>query len=71
MLHQGAVAGLGITILPRMMIKADLDANKLIPVLPEWQPDNRIIHALYPSRRGLLSAVRHFLDYLEAAIGDI
>lgn len=71
MLHQGALAGLGVTILPRMMLKADLDAGRLIPVLPEWQPGHRIIHALYPSRRGLLSAVRHFLDYLELTIGDM
>ncbi|MBJ3816547.1 LysR family transcriptional regulator [Shimwellia pseudoproteus] len=47
MLHQAVLAGLGITILPRMMITSDLADRRLIPVLPEWQPDNRIIHALY------------------------
>ncbi|MBJ3817113.1 hypothetical protein F9C28_20150, partial [Shimwellia pseudoproteus] len=46
---------------------------KTQPATGETYPKSDLFNkaALYPSRRGLLSSVRHFLDYLEAAIGDI
>jgi len=31
-------------------------------VLPEWRPASEIVHAVFPSRRGLLSSVRSLLD---------
>lgn len=33
-------------------------------VLPDWAPTPGIVHAVFPSRRGLAPAVRHFLDFL-------
>jgi DNA-binding transcriptional LysR family regulator len=33
-------------------------------VLPGWAPRPGVIHAVFPSRRGLIPAVRHFLDFL-------
>ena len=33
-------------------------------VLPDWAPQPAIVHAVFPSRRGLSPAVRRFLDYL-------
>ena len=31
---------------------------------PDWAPTPGIVHAVFPSRRGLAPAVRHFLDFL-------
>jgi len=35
-----------------------------VPILPQWQPRHGIVHAVFPSRRGLLPAVRALIDYL-------
>ena len=35
-----------------------------IALLPDWKAAHGIFHAVYPSRRGLLPAVRVFIDYL-------
>jgi len=47
-----------------MMIWQDIEAGRLVPVLPRWRPRAGIIHAVFPSRRGLLPSVRAFLDFL-------
>ncbi|QID17558.1 LysR family transcriptional regulator [Nitrogeniibacter mangrovi] len=63
-LRQAALAGIGIVQLPHMVVDDDLAAGRLIRLLPEWAPRSGIVHALYPSRRGLLPAVRELIDYL-------
>jgi len=33
-------------------------------VLPEWNSPQGIVHVVFPTRRGLLPAVRAFIDFL-------
>ncbi|PCF95335.1 LysR family transcriptional regulator [Vreelandella nigrificans] len=71
-LYRAALAGVGIVQLPSLMLGDALTSKTLISVLPEWQPRREVIHAVYPSRRGLLPSVRALLDFLAeryAAIG--
>ena len=63
-LRSAAVAGVGVLMLPRMMITDELASGALVPILPQWQPRHGIVHAVFPSRRGLLPAVRALIDYL-------
>lgn len=56
--------GVGIAQLPTMMLGAELGGGGLVDVLPDWTPRSRIVHAVFPSRRGLLPALRALLDYL-------
>ncbi|HEV7308048.1 LysR substrate-binding domain-containing protein [Ensifer sp.] len=63
-LRDAALDGAGIVQLPSMMIWKDLAAGTLVPVLPEWRPASGIVHAVFPSRRGLLPSVRTFIDFL-------
>jgi hypothetical protein len=35
-------------------------------VLPQWAPQAGVVHAVFPSRRGLLPSVRALLDFLAA-----
>ncbi|MCY1561900.1 hypothetical protein D9M68_992190 [compost metagenome] len=51
--------------LPSVVVQADLDAGRLVNVLPEWAPRTGLVHAVFPSRRGLLPSVRALLDFLE------
>jgi DNA-binding transcriptional LysR family regulator len=66
-LLQAALAGMGVVQLPTMMIWQDIEAGRLIHVTPEWRPRDGIIHAVFPSRRGLLPSVRALLDFLAEA----
>lgn len=67
MLREAALAGLGIVQLPNMLIWEDIAAGRLIHVLPDWSPRAGIIHAVFPSRRGLLPSVRALIDFLANA----
>ena len=59
-----AMEGTGITLLPDYMCQRELREGKLVEVFPEWRPRPGIMHAVFPSRRGMVPAVRRFLDYL-------
>ncbi len=65
------LAGTGISFLPEMLSKAELQAQLLVPVLPGWTLKPGMLHAVFPSRRGQVPAVRSFLDFLgECLQGD-
>ena len=38
--------------------------GQLVQVLPQWQSPEDIVHCIYPSRRGMMPAVRALLDFL-------
>jgi DNA-binding transcriptional LysR family regulator len=65
-LREVALAGQGIVVLPRLMVREALQQNQLKVILSDWQLPRGLLHAVYPSRRGLLPAVRVFLDFLSA-----
>lgn len=63
-LRIAALHGIGVAQLPTMMVRDDLAAGRLVDLLPQWRPVPAIVHLVYPSRLGLLPAVRHLMDYL-------
>ncbi len=63
-LREAALAGVGVVQLPTMMIWEDIGAGRLLHVLPDWRPRSGVIHAVFPSRRGLLPSVRALVDFL-------
>ena len=63
-LRIAASAGIGVVQLPTMMMTEELSDGRLVRVLEEWAPPREIVHAVFPSRRGLLPAVRGLIDYL-------
>ncbi len=63
-LRFAALHSIGIVQLPTMVIGADITAGDLIDVLPDWAPRSGIVHAVFPSRRGLLPSVRSLIDHL-------
>lgn len=67
-LKLAVLRGTGICVLPDYMCSDDIRDGLLIPVLPGWAPRQGIFHAVFPSRRGLVPAVRRFLDFLDEAI---
>jgi DNA-binding transcriptional LysR family regulator len=63
-LRSAALAGIGVVQLPDMMVRAELAQGDLVFVMAGWAPRPGIVHAVFPSRRGLLPAVRALIDYL-------
>ena len=63
-LKLAVLAGTGISFLPENLSKAELQAQLLVPVLPGWAPKPGMVHAVFPSRRGQVPAVRGFLDFM-------
>ena len=63
-LKYAILKGVGMCILPDYMCRRDLRLGELEQVLPGWAPRPGVVHAVFPSRRGLLPAVRRFLDFL-------
>jgi DNA-binding transcriptional LysR family regulator len=63
-LHQAAIQGVGVAQLPEIMVRSDLSSGALVAVLPGWTPKSGVIHAMFPSRRGLLPSVRNLIDFL-------
>ena len=63
-LRSAALAGVGIVQLPLLMLKDQIAAGTLVHLLPEWRTRREIIHAVFPSRRGQLPAVRALIDFL-------
>jgi DNA-binding transcriptional LysR family regulator len=65
-LKEAAIAGLGIVALPGYVCREDVRSGALRRVLPDWIAGDSTLTALVPYRRGLLPAVRVFLDHLAA-----
>lgn len=59
-----ALQGTGMCFLPDYMCHDEIENGRLEHVLPGWAPQRGIFHAVYPSRRGMVPAVRRFLDFL-------
>ena len=70
-LRNAALAGVGVVQLPLMMVTQQLAEGSLVRLLPQWAPRTEILHAVFPSRRGLLPSVRLLVDYLAEAFGEL
>lgn len=64
MLMALAKQGIGITLLPETICAEAVRAGELEVVLPDWRLPQGIFHAVFASRRGMLPAVRVFIDFL-------
>lgn len=64
LLRSAVLEGLGIALLPESVARSDLEAGRLERVLPGWNIPQGVCHVVFPSRRGMLPAVRAFIDFL-------
>lgn len=63
-LTEAAVQGRGIALLPSVATQEERRRGQLVQVLPQWRSPEGIVHCIYPSRRGMIPAVRALLDFL-------
>lgn len=69
-LRAAALAGLGIVQLPLLVTYDDIKTGRLVEVLPDWQLRGGVVQVVFPSRRGMLPAVRAFIDYLADSFAE-
>ena len=65
-LRVAAISGVGVAMLPRELVEADIQAGRLQHLLPGLTSTPGLVHAIFPTRRGMVPAVRHLLDALVA-----
>lgn len=65
MIHQWALQGHGITVLPDYQVQADLDSGKLTELLPDWHLPEGGIHAVYSAHKHLPARTRALIDFLK------
>ena len=59
-----AVAGLGIAASSESSARAELEAGKLVRVLPDWDFASMEMNALFVSGKTIKPAARAFADFL-------
>jgi DNA-binding transcriptional LysR family regulator len=63
-LRRAAIRGVGVACLPALLVADDLSRGALVRLLPSLSSQSGIVHAVFPSRRGMVPAVRSLLDSL-------
>lgn len=68
-LRQAVLAGMGVSMLPDVLISEDLASGKLVPLLQDYQPPSRTMWLMYPQDRYRLPKVRQFVEHALRAWG--
>lgn len=63
-LRQVTLNGGGLFLAASFIVADDLQAGRLVPLLPEFRPVEFAINAIYPHRRHLTAKVRRLIDLL-------
>jgi DNA-binding transcriptional LysR family regulator len=64
---QAALNGLGFTMLPATLCQTELDEGLLLRLLPDWFLPSGNLQVVYTHRRGMLPAVRVWIEHLSAS----
>ena len=67
-LRRLAVAGIGITALPDLLVGRDVASGRLERVLDAWTGDPSALFIVFPSRKDMTPRVKAFADHLAKAM---
>jgi DNA-binding transcriptional LysR family regulator len=68
LLTMAAIGGAGIALTPFNACRQAIEHGQLLQLFPEYRAGTHQLHAVYASRRGLLPAVRAFIEFLAAEL---
>jgi transcriptional regulator, LysR family len=66
-----ALTGLGAAVVSSWAVKEDIEAGRLVHVLPEWQPSALPVHLVYPWSRYYPARLRLFLEMMRKVMPEI
>ncbi len=69
-LKKAAITGLGIVALPAYTCQAEVKANHLKRVLPDWHAGEAQLSLLFPHRKGISGQVKALRDYLLEEVNE-
>jgi DNA-binding transcriptional LysR family regulator len=70
-LRSAALLGLGAAVVSAWAVQEDLQAKKLIHLVPDWQATPLPVYLVYPQARHYSSPLRAFLALMREAIPDV
>ncbi|HLI99709.1 MAG TPA: LysR substrate-binding domain-containing protein [Bradyrhizobium sp.] len=70
-LRRAVIEGIGAALVPLLLVADDIERGALVRLLPSLNTQAGIIHAVFPSRRGMVPAVRALLDFLAETIETV
>ncbi|GHA66431.1 LysR family transcriptional regulator [Formosimonas limnophila] len=65
---EAAINGIGIALLPHITAQAAIKDKQLVHVLPDWQPADIPVHAVFASARYVSPKVRSFIELAQQAM---
>jgi len=68
-LRAAAVSGMGVALLPLMMVEDDLASGDLVRLLGDYVAPERALHIVYPSARLMTPKLRTFVDCVLEHLG--
>jgi DNA-binding transcriptional LysR family regulator len=68
--RQAALRGLGLAILPVLTVRDDLEAGRLVPVLPDYEAYHGILSLVRPPTPFEPPKLRVFIDFITAALRE-
>lgn len=63
-LREAVLGGYGFGFMPDFCVSADIEAGRLVEVLPHWRYPEITIQAVYPGNRQIAAKVRAFVNFL-------
>ena len=66
-----ALAGQGVIHQPSFLVQDDLDAGRLVELMPDYRSDELGVYAVYPTRKFVTPKVRALVDYLQSTFPDV
>lgn len=69
-MHRMALAGVGFAALPRAMVEADIQAGKLVRLLPSWRLNSLPITAVWPRHSTRNGLTVRLIDFLVEQLSD-
>jgi DNA-binding transcriptional LysR family regulator len=66
----GAIGGAGLAVLPFNVCHQAIAKGELVVLLPNYRAPAHQLHAVFPTRRGLVPAVRAFIEFLAVELAQ-
>ncbi|VAW49885.1 Transcriptional regulator, LysR family [hydrothermal vent metagenome] len=63
-IKQAAIAGLGVVLIPEMLIRSALQSKKLVPLLSEIKFESHALYVVYPHHKQESRKLRILIDFL-------
>lgn len=70
-LRNAVTAGLGVAAMSAWMAHEDLEAGRLVRLLPQWQAPALPVHLIYPYQRHQPAKLRHFVAAMRDSLASL